>query len=566
MLMQNKKYLMSLAAAALLWSCTDYDSFTPAQPKPNPGEVVEVVDAASQTSQYQSREYDGQKRGDVFYEIYLRSFADGDGNGCGDLKGLTAKLDYLDELGVAGIWLMPPYLASSEHGYDVMDYMKVHPDYGTMEDMEQMIREAHKRKIRVILDFVPNHMSMHSDWFKQAILSVDNPYRSYFHFSDKEEGDRWYPVPKGGTEGYFYFGDFDKSMPDLNYGAANSCQNSAAFKALVKVAKFWIDKGVDGFRMDAVRHIYSNPDSDENPTWLRKFYDEVNGYFKGKSTLGFENLYMVGECWLGRDQIANYYHGIPGLFDFHTRDKINDVIRYSNANWFPREIVDTRNIYQAQRQGDFVQATFLSNHDQNRARTEFGGGYELSLARAKMGAAILLTSIGEPFMYYGEELGMMGDKNREQNFQVGDRNVRTPMLWTEKSRDTYRTSWINSTLNNDLSIGNVDSQKGEANSILNIYRMFLRLRNTYPALAKGSMTRPENFDEGQNKSVMVFYREADGERLLVLHNVSEQESTYEINHAIKAPIADMNHVTIQSEGDNQHKVTMPPYSSIIIEL
>lgn len=552
--MRYRSYLRALAAAALLAaaSCSSDEGGIPA-PEPDNRDIVDRV------SQYEARPFDGEKRAGVFYEIFVRSFADSDGDGIGDLNGVTAKLDYLDDLGVAGIWLLPIYVAGSEHGYDVIDYKDVQPEYGTMADLENLVAEAHKRKIRVILDFVPNHTSHYCPWFIEACKGVDNPYRSFYHFSQTETG--WCAVP--GTDDWFYQGIFDRSMPDLNYGPATTCEQSGAFKALTDAAKFWIDKGVDGFRLDAVKHIYDSETSNENPTWLNKFYTDVNAYFQGKSALGFKDVYMVGECWMATDQMAKYYKGLPALFDFTAwTDRLLYAIKNSHAKWFPKDMIAERKTFAAQRP-DFIQATKLSNHDENRARTEVGGSYAVSLERCKIAAAVLLTSVGSPYVYYGEELGMFGNKTDKG----GDRNVREPMLWKPKAEDSERTTWITSTLNTDTGIGSVAKQADDAASLYNVYRKFLRLRNTYPALAEGAIELPEWFDDASSdhKQVMAFYRTTESEKLLVLHNVSNTQCSYSFEGDIVGPVADMNGVAISSQG-HTHTLAMPPYSSIIIQL
>lgn len=555
MCFENSFRLFRAAALSLLFAACSSENDAPFYPGPDP-EGKDVVDLVSQ---YEARPFDGEKRADVFYEIFVRSFADSDGDGIGDLNGVTAKLDYLDDLGVAGIWLLPIYVAGSEHGYDVIDYKDVQPEYGTMADFENLVAEAHKRHIRVILDFVPNHTSHYCPWFIEACKSEDNLYRSFYHFSKTETG--WCAVP--GTDDWFYQGIFDRSMPDLNYGPAASCEQSGAFKALTEAAKFWVDKGVDGFRLDAVKHIYDSETSNENPTWLNKFYTELNTYFQGRSTLGFSDIYMVGECWMATAQMAKYYKGLPALFDFTAwTDRLLYAIRNSHAKWFPKDMIAEREVFAAQRP-DFIQATKLSNHDENRARTDVGGSHALSLQRCKIAAAVLLTSVGSPYIYYGEELGMFGDKSDKD----GDRNVREPMLWKPKAEDTERTTWIASTLNTDIGIGSVAKQADDAGSLYNVYRKFLRLRNTYPALAEGTIELPEWFDDASaaDKQVMAFYRTAGSEKLLVFHNVSDTPSTYTFTAAIDRPVADMNGVKIASQGDT-HTLAMPAYSSIVIQL
>ena len=528
---------------------------------PGPSPEPSGKDIVDQVSQYDARPFDGEKRAGVFYEIYVRSFADSDGDGIGDLNGVTAKLDYLDDLGVAGIWLLPIYTCDSEHGYDVIDYKAVNPDYGTLTDLENLVAEAHKRKIRVILDFVPNHTSHYCPWFVEACKSAGSPYRDFYHFSQTAKPG-WIAVPSGTTD-WFYQGVFDRSMPDLNYGPAASCEQSGAFRALTDAAKFWVGKGVDGFRLDAVKHIYDSDTSDENPTWLGKFYSELNAHFQGKSALGFKDIYMVGECWMATEQMAGYYRGLPALFDFTAwADRLLYALKNDHAKWFPKDMIAEREVFAAKRP-DFIQATKLSNHDESRARTEVGGSHAVSLQRCKMAAAVLLTSVGSPYIYYGEELGFFGDKTEKG----GDRNVREPMLWKPKAEDAERPTWISSTKNTDTGVGSVAVQAESAASLYNVYRKFMRLRNTYPALAEGAIELPEWFDDASSadKQVMAFYRTAGSEKLLVVHNVSATQCSYAFKGAVAVPVADMNGVALSSQGDS-HTLTMPPYSSIILEM
>jgi len=549
-----RHYLLFVATLLLTGACSSDGGGVP-----DPQIPEDIVD---RVSQYEARPFDGEKRAGVFYEIYVRSFADSDGDGIGDLNGVTAKLDYLDDLGVAGIWLMPIYACNSEHGYDIVDYKAVNPDYGTLADLENLVAEAHKRKIRVILDFVPNHTSDKCPWFIEACRSTTSEYRDYYHFSTTSAAG-WYAVPSGTTD-CFYQGAFDRSMPDLNYGPAASCERSEAFKALTDAAKFWVDKGVDGFRLDAVKHIYDSETSAENPTWLGKFYADLNAYFQGKSTLGFRDIYMVGECWLATEQMAPYYKGLPALFDFTAwESRLLYAVQNSHAKWFPKDMIAEREVFAAQRP-DFIQATKLSNHDEVRARTALGGSHAQSLERAKMAAAVLLTSSGSPYIYYGEELGMFGDKNDKG----GDRNVREPMLWKPKAEDAERPTWIASTLNTDIGIGSVAKRAGDAKSLYNVYRKFLRLRNTYPALAEGGIELPEGFDDSssEQKQVMAFYRTAGSEKLFVVHNVSASRTTCTFTLAAGAvPVADMNGVAVSASGRN-YIFDMPAYSTVILEL
>lgn len=524
-------------------------------------------DQMTSISQYTPRSWDGDKRGGVFYEIFVRSFADSDGDGIGDLKGITAKLDYLDDMGVAGIWLTPINPSSSYHGYDVTDYTSVNPEFGTLADFEELVNKAHALNIKVILDFVINHTSKNHPWFTDACSSLNSPYRNYFLFSENPQADiqagkipmtktyesgQWHPVPNG-TSGYQYMGMFSDWMPELNYGSADQCENSEAFQAICAAGRFWLEKGVDGFRLDAVKHIYQDERSDENPTFLKKFYAELS---KTKS-----DLYMVGEMLSEHHDVAPYYAGLPALFDFSSWYRLQYAIQNSHAKWFPKDMIEYQQEYASYRK-EYIDATKLSNHDEDRTRSVLGGSSSESLERAKMAAAVLLTSVGSPYLYYGEEIGMFGTKAN------GDENVRDPMLWDAKAKDRYRTTWRTSTFSTEAKIGTVAQQAEKVNSIYNIYRYFMKLRNTYPALASGTLSLPENFNDADDsdKNFMVFYRQSGNEKLLIIHNVSNSVKVYSLHKAIKQPIGDTKGTLLKKINDSQYSIYMPAYSSIIIEM
>lgn len=281
----------------------------------NPKQTDDLnLDGLNQVSQYESRPFDDVKRAGVFYQIFVRSFADSNGDNIGDINGITAKLDYLHDLGVTGIWLTPIHPSGSYHGYDVMDYTDIDPLFGTLEDFDRLLSEAHARNIRVILDYVINHASINHPYYKAASQSLTSSYRDYFIFSKDPaqdiadgniamiateggsgyESGQWYDVFSG-TKSYKYHSHFwTGSFVDWNYGPVENARESGAYQYIVESAKFWLDRGVDGFRLDAVKHIYHNATSDENPEFLRMFYEDLNSYFTGKSFFN-EPLYMIGE-------------------------------------------------------------------------------------------------------------------------------------------------------------------------------------------------------------------------------------------------------------------------------
>ncbi|MFA6334244.1 MAG: alpha-amylase family glycosyl hydrolase [Bacteroidales bacterium] len=547
-----KRYLYLLLLFLILGSCEKSQITNPVVEKPK-----------DDISQYESKNWDGVKRAGIFYEIFVRSFADGNNDGTGDFKGITDKLDYLNELGVAGIWLTPINPSSSYHGYDVTDFKAVNPDFGTMADFEALINKAHSLNIKVILDFTINHTSKYHPWFTTAISTEKNQYRNYFLFAPSDDVSGWISAGKvpmtntyysgqwytvlSGTINFKYMGMFSDWMPDLNYGGVDTCENSATFKSVIDATNFWLAKGVDGFRLDAVKHIYQNEDSDENPKFLEKFYNELK---KTKP-----DVYLIGENLTGDyTKVAPYYRGLPALFNFDAWYKLIYVLENSHAKWFPSDMITMQKKFDEYRSFP-INATKLSNHDEDRTLSRLNG----DLGKTKMAAAILLTISGSPYIYYGEEIGMLGLKSND------DKNVREPFLWDVAASDTYRTKWHNPVYSNDATVSPLSRQKTDLSSIYRVYQKFIQLRNTYPALASGTLTIPDNLD-AYSKNFMVFYRETTGEKLMVIHNVSTSISTYIINHSVKKAIADMGKVSFTKINETNISVTMPPYSSIIFEI
>jgi glycosidase len=546
-----KRFL--LLATFLLAACGG-DGFTPP-----------VGPGGGSVSQYEAREWDGQKRAGVFYEVFVRSFADSNGDGIGDLDGVTAKLDYLDQLGVAGIWLTPIFTSQSYHGYDVENYTAINPAYGTMTDFDEMLAKAHSLGIKVVLDFVINHTSKNHPWFVDASGSVDSPYRNWYLFSTNPAAEipagqvpmtQWYNSGEwrtlsSGTTSYRYMGMFSDWMPEINYGPVETAENSAPFKAICDAGRFWLAKGVDGFRLDAVKHIYQDENSSENPEFLKKFYNEL------KNTKS--DIYMIGEMLSEHNNAAPYYKGLPTLFDFSGWWRLEYAINNNHAKWYPKDLLNYRAEYAAVNPG-FNQATKLSNHDEDRTRSVLGSDTK----RARMAAAVLLTVSGSPYVYYGEEIGMLGVKAQ------GDEGVREPMLWAPVSGDKFRTSWQTPRFSSDATVSSVEKQQADPTSIWRTYQKFIELRNTYPALATGKMALLPDFNDSDStdKNFMVFTREEGGEKLLVVHNVSVTAKTYTFpaTVTVKKPIADLGGVTLSSVGNKYVSASMPAYSTIICEL
>lgn len=414
----------------------------------------------------------------VFYEVFVRSFYDSDGDGTGDFAGLTEKLDYLndgdpdtmDDLGVGGLWLMPVTEGYSYHGYDVVDYGAVESDYGDVDAFRGLVEAAHARGMRVIVDLVLNHTSSQHPWFISSQDS-DSVYRSWYVWQDEDpgfagpDGQRvWYPNPDGDG---FYYALFWEEMPDLNY------REDAVTAAMQDASRFWLDDlGVDGFRLDAVKHLVEEGETQVHTaathTWLASFDDFTDGFLTGEG--GLEVL-TVGELWDATRLVAPYVTGdeVDLAFEFDLAGAIVAGVKAGDPAWLGHVLEQVEGVYP-----DHAYAPFLTNHDQNRVMSQLRGDGN----RAKLAASILLTLPGVPFVYYGEEIGMTGVKPDEQ--------IRTPMQWTADPHAGFTTGEPWMPVNEDYPAVNVEAQSGDPKSLLSHYRRLIQLRAAEPALRHGA--------------------------------------------------------------------------------
>ncbi len=339
-----------------------------------------------------------------------------------------------------------------------------------------------------------------------------------------------------GMESLMYHSHFWTNwFADLDYGKASECASSPAFKAIVKSAEKWIDMGIDGLRMDGAKHVYHNANSDENPIFWDTFYNAVNDYFHQVNGSD-RDLYMVGEVFSGAYEVAPYYRGLPACFEFDFYWRLKDALNGGTGNTFVKDILGYRNRYATYRE-DYIAATKLTNHDESRARTELGG----SIERAKQAGAVLLTASGSPYIYYGEELGYVGDK-----YNKGDEYVRNPLKWG----DNYTTSFMTKLENGMNNVQDVVAQGEEKESILNVYRTFSQLRNLYPALATGEMTPHNLYNENNSgsRSIAAWYRTEGDQRMLVFHNFAGSDASVVIDESvdeIDALVGVLGQVTIE---------------------
>jgi alpha-amylase len=454
----------------------------------------------------------------VFYEIFVRSFKDSEtgplaGDGIGDIAGLIEKLDYLNDgdaattsdLGVTGLWLMPINPSPSYHGYDVTDYRDVNRQYGTLEDFRKLTAACHKRGIRVILDLVLNHCSDRNPWFTGA-RDAASPTHDWFIWSDTDPGWKgpwnervWHRLGGGRNAGaavpglapgpLYYYGIFTAQMPDLNF------RNAAASEEMLKVVDFWVgkDEGADGYRLDAIRHLVEDGQVQENTpethAWLKTF--------RSRLKKANPEAMSVGEVW-APSAVASSYVGdeLDMTFEFDLAGAMVDAARTGKAGPVMEAQERVLSLYPPNQYG-----RFLTNHDQTRVMTALKG----DAGAMRTAAAMLLLGPGVPFIYYGEEIGMTGDKP--------DEHLRTPMQWARGASGGFTSGTPWQAIPASGSGVTVEAQSADASSLLSWYRTLIRVRETHPALACGGY---ESAESG-NEHVLAFVRTGEEPVLVVIN-------------------------------------------------
>ena len=477
---------------------------------------------------------DGQKwwNDTIFYQIFVRSFYDSDGDGIGDFNGIVEKLDYLNDgdprtttdLGITGIWLMPINPSPSYHGYDVTDYYDVNPDYGTMEDFERLLDECHQRGIRVIMDLVLNHTSSEHPWFQEARTGPDAERRDWYIWSDTDPGyigpwsqDVWYPSGSA-----YYYALFWSEMPDLNY------TNPDVTEEMEGVARFWLEQvGVDGFRLDAARHLIEEGQNQENTeathAWWRDFrtmYTAVNA-----------DALAVGEIWTNNYAVNDYLQGdeLDMAFDFELAKAILDNVRRYDGRAMGGDMKRSFELFPL---GSY--ATFITNHDQERVMSTMFGQIE----KAASAGSILLTGPGVPFVYYGEEIGMSGTKP--------DPSIRTPMQWTADAHGGFTTGTPWEPANQDYSTVNVALELEDPASLLSHYRTLINLRNNHAALRVGEYVQVR----AEARELLAFLRISQEEIVLVLINLGGKALSEYTLSLQRSPLSgDYKGVLLLGEGE-----------------
>jgi glycosidase len=483
----------------------------------------------------------------ITYEIFVQSFADSDGDGIGDINGMISKLDYLQELGIEGIWLMPMNPSPTYHKYDVSDYYDIHQDYGTLADFKNFVKEAHARNIKVVMDMVLNHSGNKNQWFKEALKDESIKYWDYYVWAHKDDPkvqpvtitaadgtkrsvrSNWYTVP---NSDYLYFAHFGRNMPDLNF------DNPKLQQEVFKIGKFWLKEvGVDGFRLDAARHVFPDERATDNHKWWEYFLQEMKTVNK--------DVYIVGEVWAPADIVGPYLKGIPALFNFDMGGEIIKAVNEENGSTLVSKHKEIEDFYK-KINPEYIDATFLTNHDQDRVMSGVKGNAD----KEKIAAALLLTLPGSPYLYYGEEIGMLGQKP--------DEHIREPFLWDKKENDRTRTSWIKPIYSTDSSVLPVNQQSADKNSLLNYYKTLINLRNKSYALTYGELIPVVT----ANKSICAFIRSDERERLAVFHNLSGKSQVFNLPSELRE--FKMIYFANKAAQMKNNQVTIPAFSTVIL--
>lgn len=547
-------------------------------------------------------------KGKVAYQIYPKSFKDSNGDGVGDLKGITEKLNYLQDLGVDILWLSPVYKSPFiDQGYDISDYYAIDPLFGTMEDMEELIAEGKKRGISIIMDLVVNHCSSHHEWFQKALADPDGPYADYFYFieSDKEPnnwesyfgGSVWEPVP--GTNKY-YLHSFHKDQPDLNW------QNPVLREEIYKMINWWLDKGIAGFRIDAIINIKKDlewrslpsdrdnglvpvPESLVNAQPIEPFLQELK-----ERTFAKYNAFTVGEVFNETDEELHFFIGKDGVFS-SIFDFKQTMLGQEGKGWFDHSLPTAdelkESIFQAHERADSIGAlsTIIENHDEPRGVSHYIAEGPVNDTSKKALGTIQVLRKGIPFIYQGQEIGMENQvfESVEEFDDIATINVyhvakeaglseeealvaiakysrdnaRTPMQWSAEPGLGFSdgTAWLISP-KPDYSI-NVEDQEKDPNSILNYYRQLTAL---YRHPLYGNTIRFGDMIPAyrDRENIIAFERRGD-KRLLVISNFQNRQATLELPAPIKTVILN-NTVGLFQEGD--HVLELAPYQTVVLEL
>lgn len=530
----------------------------------------------------------------VGYQIYPRSFQDSNGDGIGDLQGIIQRLDYLKDLGIDFIWICPFYKSPlDDNGYDISDYQDILEDFGTMQDFEQLLEEMHKRDMKLLMDLVLNHTSDEHPWFIESRSSKDNPKRDWYIWRDGKNGqepNNWESIFSGSAWKYdektdqYFLHVFSERQPDLNW------ENKEVRTALFDMVNWWIDKGVDGFRIDAISHIKKRPGLPDMPNpegkryvesfdmhmnqkgiheFLQEFKDETYGKHEHILTVGEANGVSIDDAhlWVGKegkmDMLFQFEH--IDLWDYES-DQGMDLIGVKNAL--------TR--WQKGLESDGWNALYIENHDKPRIVSSWGNENEYWRESATALGAMYFLMKGTPFIYQGQEIGMINSyfKSIDDYDDVAAKNLyrekiaegvsekdilyilgktsrdnsRTPMQWSSEMNAGFSTGkpWMK--LNENYSTVNVENQLEDQNSILNFYKKMIQLRKDHEVFIHG------NYDLllPDDKQIFAYQRKLNDEIALIITNLSNEPATWISENQLKVS---SKHLILNNYKVSQHEMT-----------
>lgn len=525
----------------------------------------------------------------VVYQIYPKSFQDSNGDGIGDIPGIISRLDYLEKLGIDVIWLSPVYESPmDDNGYDISDYRAIHPDFGTMEDMDQLIAEADKRGIKIVMDLVVNHTSDEHEWFQEALKGKDNPYRDYYVWRDPVNGG-----PPNDLEstfsgsaweydevsGQYYLHLFSKKQPDLNW------ENPKMRQDIYDMINFWLDKGIGGFRMDVIDNIGKVPDEKivVNGPKLHDYLQEMN-----RETFSKYDVMTVGETWGATLENAKLYsdpdrNELSMIFQF---EHIGLDEQHNGAKWDLKDIdfVELKEVlskWQTDIGDKAWNSLFWNNHDSPRIVSRWGNDKEYRVESAKAFAILLHFMKGTPYIYQGEEIGItntpISDISEANDIETinmyheriekgyskeeiiesinvkGRDNGRRPVQWSSEKHAGFTTGNPWQAVNSNYTEINVEEALKDKDSIFYTYQQLVRLRKENPIVVKGSYTLllPDH------ESVFAYEREYEGEKWTVVVNLSEEKDSLELGEGAVAPV-----ISNYSRNEyNLAKVELEPYEA-----
>ncbi|MBQ5711355.1 MAG: alpha-glucosidase [Oscillospiraceae bacterium] len=523
----------------------------------------------------------------VFYQIYPKSFQDTNGDGIGDLQGIISRLDYLKELGIDGIWLSPVCQSPQvDNGYDVSDYCAIDPMFGSMEDMEELIRQAGARGITIIMDLVLNHCSDQHRWFLEAKKSKDSPYHDYFIWRDGDPhtppndmwstfgGPAWTYVPELGQ---WYFHQFAPQQPDLNW------ENPKVRRGLYDFIRFWVDKGVGGFRLDVIDQIAKEPDRKitSNGPRLHEFLRELS-----REAFREEGLVTVGEAWGANVERAKLYSAPDGSelsMVFQFEHMCLDSTTWQKWDFCDLPLVKLKDCYRRWQQElgqEGWNSLFMNNHDLPRIVSRWGDDGVYRVASAKMLATMLHGMQGTPYIYQGEELGMTNirldlpqyvdveihnfyrermaqgyshDSVMESIRKRGRDNARTPMQWTAGENAGFTTGepWL--TVNPNHATINAEAAMADPDSVFHHYKKLVQIRKDCDVIRSGSFTLLCPEDE----KIFAYTRDTEDAHLLVVCNFSGEEQPFDLPEAYRDA-----QVLIANYPDRAH--ILRPYEAMML--